>query len=104
MLRLFQTCVSTETTDLLLPASRAANRMPPQPLTHFIFVIGSTLSKPERDHGGARFAARCYKGGSPETPGTVTIRRLAPDTIALALHGFVWTTEKPDTFHRCAAR
>ena len=28
----------------------------------------------------------------------------APDTIALALHGFVWTTEKPDTFHRCAAR
>lgn len=93
MLRLFQTCVSTETTDLL-----------PQPLTHFISVIGSTLSKPERDHGGARFAARCYKGGSPETPGTVTIRRLAPDTIALALHGFVWTTEKPDTFHRCAAR
>jgi hypothetical protein len=52
-------------------------------------MIGCTLSKPERDHGGARFAARCYKGGSPETPGTVTIRRLAPDTIALALHGFV---------------
>jgi hypothetical protein len=87
--------------DLLPPANHAAN---PQPLTHFIFVIGSTLSKPERDHGGARFAARCYKGGSPETPGTATIRRLAPDTIALALHGFVWTTEKPDTFHRCAAR
>lgn len=76
----------------------------PQLLTHFLSMIGCTLSKPERDHGGARFAARCYKGGSPETPGTVTIRRLAPDTIALALHGFVWTTEKPDTFHRCAAR
>ena len=68
------------------------------------YEIGCKLSKPERIHDEVRFAARCYKGGSPETSGTVAIRRLSPGTIALALHGFFWITEKPEVFHRCAAR
>lgn len=68
------------------------------------YEIGCKLSKPKRDHDGVRYAARCYKGGSPETSGTVTIRRQSPDTIALALHGFGWTSEDPEIFHRCAAR
>lgn len=68
------------------------------------YEIGCKLSNPKGDHDGVRYAARCYKGGSPETPGTVTIRRQSPDTIALALHGFVWTSEDPEIFHRCAAR
>jgi hypothetical protein len=68
------------------------------------YEIGCKLSKAKRDRDGVRYAARCYKGGSPETSGTVTIRRQSPDTIALALHGFIWTSENPETFHRCAAR
>ena len=68
------------------------------------YEIGCKLSKPERSHDGVRFAARCYKGGSPETSGTVVIRRLSPGSITLALHGFHWITDKPEEFHRCAAR
>ena len=68
------------------------------------YEIGCKLSKPERSRDEFRFAARCHKGGSPETSGTVVIRRLSPGTIALALHGFSWTTTEPATFHRCAAR
>lgn len=68
------------------------------------YEIGCKLSNHKRSHHGVRFAARCYKGGSPETSGTVVIRHLSPDTIDLALHGFFWTTEKPERFHRCAAR
>lgn len=29
------------------------------------YEIGCKLSHPKRDHDGVRFAARCYKGGSP---------------------------------------
>ena len=68
------------------------------------YEIGCKLSKPERSRDEFRFVARCYKGGSPETSGTVVIRRLSPRTIALALHGFSWTTKEPATFHRCAAQ
>jgi hypothetical protein len=68
------------------------------------YEIGCKLSKPERSDDEIRFAARCYKGGSPETSGTVVIRRLSPESIDLALHGFSWITEKPEKFHRCAAR
>jgi hypothetical protein len=68
------------------------------------YEIGCKLSNRRRDHDGVRFAARCYKGGSPETLGTAVIRRRSPGTIELALHGFSWTTEDPEIFHRCAAR
>ncbi|MCA6108956.1 hypothetical protein [Bradyrhizobium cenepequi] len=68
------------------------------------YEVGCKLSKPERRRDEVRFAARCYKGGSPETSGTVVIRRLSPATIDLALHGFFWITETPEKFHRCAAR
>jgi hypothetical protein len=68
------------------------------------YEIGCTLSKAKRSHDDVRFAARCYKGGSPETPGMVMIRRVSPGTIGLSLHGFSWTTEAPEIFHRCAAR
>ena len=67
------------------------------------YEIGCKLSKPKRGHDEIRFAARCYKGGSPETSGSVVIQRRSPGTIALALHGFFWTTEEPEIFHRCAA-
>jgi hypothetical protein len=68
------------------------------------YEIGCKLSKAKRGHDDVRFAARCYKGGSPETSGMVVIRRLAPGTIELALQRFSWITEKPEVFHRCAAR
>ena len=68
------------------------------------YEIGCKLSRPKRSHDEIRFAARCYKGGSPETSGTVTIRRRTPETIELALHGFSWIAEKPEVFHRCAAQ
>ena len=66
------------------------------------YEVGCKISKPERRGDEVRFAARCYKGGSPESSGTVVIRRLSTDSIGLALHGFFWTSEKPETFHRCA--
>jgi hypothetical protein len=68
------------------------------------YEIGCKLSKPRRSKDEVRFAARCYKGGSPETSGAVVIRRLSPGTIALALHGFFWTTAEPEEFHRCATQ
>ena len=68
------------------------------------YEIGCKISKPQRSHDGVRFAARCYKGGSPESSGSVVIRRLAPDTIALSLHGLFWPPAEPAKIHRCAAR
>lgn len=67
------------------------------------YEIGCTLAKSEHSQDEARFTARCYKGSSPETSGTVVIRRLSPGSIELALRGFPWITEKPEVFHRCAA-
>jgi hypothetical protein len=68
------------------------------------YEIGCKLSRPRRGHDEFRFAARCYKGGSPETAGAVVIRRLSRDKIDLALLGFFWTTAKPEAFHRCSMR
>jgi hypothetical protein len=68
------------------------------------YEIGCKLSKPERNRNEVRFAARCSKGGSPETSGTVVIRRLSPEKIDLSLRGFSWITEQPEEFHRCAAQ
>ncbi|WP_038379195.1 hypothetical protein [Bradyrhizobium elkanii] len=68
------------------------------------YEIGCRLSNPKRGHDEVRFAARCYKGGSPETSGMVVIRRRSPETIELALHGFTWTTSQSEVFHRCAGR
>ena len=68
------------------------------------YEVGCKLSKAKRSHDDVRFAARCYKGGSPEASGTVVIRRVSPETIGLSLRGFSWITEAPEIFHRCAAR
>src|SRR4051812_41717684 len=68
------------------------------------YEIGCKLLKAKRRHDDVRFAARCYKGGSPETSGIVVIRRVSPGTIELALQRFSWITEQPEIFHRCAAQ
>jgi hypothetical protein len=66
-----------------------------------LYEIGCALMQAARSSGAIRFVARCYKGGSPTTIGTVVMRRLSPDKIDVALLGFAWTSEKPETFQRC---
>jgi hypothetical protein len=67
------------------------------------YEIGCELKQPARASNAVRFAARCYKGGSPDSSGTVVMRRLAPDKIDVSLRGFFWTSEKPEAFRRCLA-
>jgi len=66
-----------------------------------LYEIGCALMPAARSPRAVRFVAQCYKGGSPTKAGTVVIQRLSPDKIDVALLGFSWTSEKPETFQRC---
>ncbi len=68
------------------------------------YEIGCTLKSAETHGAETRFKASCYKGGSPDSSGTVLIRRLSPTKLSLSLHGFSWSGETPEEFQRCAAR
>lgn len=66
-----------------------------------VYEIGCDLKRPDGSSDAVRFDAQCYKGGSPVTPGTVVMRRLAPEKIDVSLRGFFWNSEKPEVFYRC---
>jgi hypothetical protein len=68
------------------------------------YEIGCEVKKPARTGKDAvTFPAQCWKGGSPVSSGTATLRHLGPDEIDVALHGFFWTAQKPEAFRRCKA-
>lgn len=66
-----------------------------------VYEIGCELGRSERVAGGVRFAAQCYKGGSPASAGQVMLRRLGQGRVELALLGFSWSSSDPQRFSRC---
>lgn len=65
------------------------------------YEIGCELKQPARTQDTLRFAAQCYKGGSPMSSGTVVLHRTSPDQVDLALQGFSWSSAEPEAFRRC---
>src|ERR1700754_2336933 len=62
------------------------------------YEVGCKLSKAKRSHNGVQFAARCYKGGGPETSGMVVGNHGACAAALLLDHG------DARGIHRCAAQ
>jgi len=68
------------------------------------YEIGCEVKGPIRTSNDAiTFPAQCWKGGSPVSSGSATLRHLGPDKVDVTLHGFFWTAETPEAFRRCKA-
>lgn len=67
-----------------------------------VYEVGCELGRSERIADGVRFAAQCYKGGSPTSAGQVTLRRVQ-GKVEFALLGFSWSSREPQRFSRCPA-
>lgn len=66
------------------------------------YEIGCALSSPSRRGAVIRYDALCFKGGSPESKGALTLKRWPDGRVSVALYGFGWEAEGGgEYFHRC---
>lgn len=66
------------------------------------YEIGCTLSTPAKEGPVIHYDAVCFKGGSSESKGALTLKRWDDGRISIALYGFPWAARGAGGyFHRC---